>query len=89
MLTKEAILAADDLPREKVDVPEWGGEVYVRALTGAQMQPVEDAAAFHRRQQIFQRGLAGLADIRCRGLKRQVMAGRPFLQDRLFEFKTA
>lgn len=33
MLTKEAILTADDLPREKVNVPQWGGDVWVRALT--------------------------------------------------------
>jgi len=35
-LTKEAILAADDLPRRKVEVPEWGGDVYVRTMTGAE-----------------------------------------------------
>ena len=33
-LTKEQILTADDLPRETVEVPEWGGEVLVKALTG-------------------------------------------------------
>ena len=27
ILTKDAILAADDLPREIVPVPEWGGDV--------------------------------------------------------------
>lgn len=31
-LDKNAILSADDLPRESVSVPEWGGEVYVRSL---------------------------------------------------------
>ena len=34
MLTKQQILDADDLPREKVTVPEWGGDVLVRMLTG-------------------------------------------------------
>lgn len=34
-LTREQILLADDLPRELVDVPEWGGQVFVRALDGA------------------------------------------------------
>lgn len=33
MLTKEQILTAEDLPREKVEVPEWGGHVYVQTLT--------------------------------------------------------
>lgn len=35
-LTRDAILAADDLPAEEVDCPEWGGTVVVRGLTGAQ-----------------------------------------------------
>lgn len=34
-LSRDAILAARDLPGEVVSVPEWGGEVYVRALTSA------------------------------------------------------
>ena len=41
MLTREAILGADDLPREKVDVPEWGGAVYVRTMTGAERDKYE------------------------------------------------
>jgi CO/xanthine dehydrogenase FAD-binding subunit len=36
MLTREMILGADDLPKQEVAVPEWGGSVYVRALTGAE-----------------------------------------------------
>ncbi len=35
-LTKEEILAAQDLPAEDVDCPEWGGVLRVRGLTGAQ-----------------------------------------------------
>lgn len=35
MLSKEAILAADDRPTEEVSVPEWGGEVLVRGMSGA------------------------------------------------------
>lgn len=34
MLTKEEILRAQDIQTEKVPVPEWGGEVLVRGLTG-------------------------------------------------------
>lgn len=33
-LTKEQILAADDLPREEVQVPEWGGSVWIQAMDG-------------------------------------------------------
>lgn len=34
MLTRDQILAAEDLKRETVDVPEWGGSVIVRTMTG-------------------------------------------------------
>lgn len=33
-LNKEAILAASDLKQEIVNVPEWGGEVIIRTMTG-------------------------------------------------------
>lgn len=35
-LTRDAILAVDDLIREEVRMPEWGGTVWVRSLTGAE-----------------------------------------------------
>ncbi len=35
-LTRDEILGADDLKTESVDVPEWGGSVFVRELTGAE-----------------------------------------------------
>jgi hypothetical protein len=41
LLSKEAILAADDLPREIVSVPEWGGQVYVRTMTGTDRDAFE------------------------------------------------
>ena len=41
ILSKEAILAADDLPREKVNVPEWGGEVLVRTMSGTDRDAFE------------------------------------------------
>lgn len=33
-LTRAEILAADDLDLTPVEVPEWGGTVYVRSMTG-------------------------------------------------------
>lgn len=33
-LTKEAILAANDLKQEIINVPEWGGDVIIRTMTG-------------------------------------------------------
>lgn len=41
MLTREAILQAVDLLTEDVEVPEWGGIVRVRGLTGAERDRFE------------------------------------------------
>jgi hypothetical protein len=41
LLSKEAILQADDLPTEDVDVPEWHGTVRVRALSGKERDAFE------------------------------------------------
>jgi hypothetical protein len=41
ILTREAILAAQDISRELVEVPEWGGEVLVRGLTGQERDKFE------------------------------------------------
>lgn len=35
LLTKQAIIVAEDIPTERVPVPEWGGDVLVRGLTGS------------------------------------------------------
>lgn len=40
-LSKEAILGADDLPRELVNVPEWGGPVLVRTMSGTDRDAFE------------------------------------------------
>lgn len=36
MLTREQILAAPGVPAETVDVPEWGGTVGVRSMSGTE-----------------------------------------------------
>lgn len=41
MLTREQILQCDDLPKETVKVPEWGGEVQVRTMTGTDRDAFE------------------------------------------------
>ena len=43
MLSREAILKTDDLPRELVQVPEWGGDVYVSTLNGTQRDAFEQS----------------------------------------------
>jgi len=43
-LTREQILAAADIRREQVNVPEWGGSVWVRGLTAAERDLFDLAA---------------------------------------------
>ena len=58
MLTKEQILSSEDLTKEIVDVPEWGGEVYVRAMTGTERDAFEAS--------IVKDGGTNLANIRAK-----------------------
>lgn len=48
LLTRDAILQAQDLPTERVVVPEWNGEVLVRALTGAERDAFEQSIVEQR-----------------------------------------
>jgi hypothetical protein len=34
LLSREDILLAEDLKKERVEIPEWGGYVYVSTMTG-------------------------------------------------------
>lgn len=43
LLSRETILQAQDLPMERVPVPEWGGEVIVRGLTAAERDQFEQS----------------------------------------------
>jgi len=45
ILTKEAILTADDLKGERVEVPEWGGDVWVATLSGTDREKLEKRIA--------------------------------------------
>jgi hypothetical protein len=64
-LTRDMILEADDCPRERVEVPEWGGYVFVRTMTGSQRDAFESQAGntdlpFHVRMQNLRARLAAL-----------------------------
>jgi len=48
LLTRDAILQAQDLPTQDVEVPEWGGTVRVRALTGAERDAFEQSIVEQR-----------------------------------------
>jgi hypothetical protein len=41
LLTREAILGADDTRTGYVDVPEWGGRIKVRSLTGTERDALD------------------------------------------------
>lgn len=41
LLTREQILAAQDIRYDTVQVPEWGGEVRLRSMTGADRDEYE------------------------------------------------
>ncbi len=42
-LTRDAILRVEDLPLHEVAVPEWGGMVLIRAMTGGERDRFEAA----------------------------------------------
>lgn len=48
LLTKDQMLAADDIKSERVGVPEWGGDVMVRGLTGRQRDAWEASMSVRR-----------------------------------------
>jgi len=43
LLTKEQILAASDIKTKTVKVPEWGGEVSIKTMSGAERDGFEAA----------------------------------------------
>ena len=52
MLTKEKILGSDDIKKELVSVPEWGGDVYVRMMSGAERDNFEQKMGRKRKEHI-------------------------------------
>lgn len=63
MLTKTDVLGAEDITTRVVEVPEWGGSLTLRMMTGADRDEWENAAAQRRR------GEGKSASIDLRGLK--------------------
>ena len=41
MLSRDDILNADDLPYEDINVPEWGGDIRMRTMTGTERDAFE------------------------------------------------
>lgn len=57
MLSRDDILGADDLARELVHVEEWGGDVYVRCLTGAERAILQTGFEAFPEQDTLQRSM--------------------------------
>lgn len=51
LLDRNTILNALDLPQEKVTVPEWGGDVLVRGLNGAELDAIQKEFHMDRPQE--------------------------------------
>lgn len=41
LLSKNTILECNDLKNEKLEVPEWGGHVFIKVMTGAERDRFE------------------------------------------------
>jgi hypothetical protein len=61
MLTRDQILSADDRPRQTVPVPEWGGDVVIRTMSGAERTRYEEWLLRPREGETFARARALLA----------------------------
>ena len=53
-LTRDGIVSADDLPLERVEVPEWNGVVYMRVLTGKQRDEIEQLSTDRKAAKRFE-----------------------------------
>jgi hypothetical protein len=49
LLSKDQIFNVNDIPVEDVSVPEWGGEVRVRGLTGTERDRFESDSLMNRK----------------------------------------
>jgi hypothetical protein len=61
MLTRDQILSADDLQKVPLFIEEWGGEVYVRTMTGSERDAYEMRMVADREKG---GGVTGIHDIR-------------------------
>jgi hypothetical protein len=48
LLSKDAILKAQDMVTEEVPVPEWGGSVLLRTISGTQRDSFEDKSMIQK-----------------------------------------
>jgi len=48
LLTRDAILEAHDIEIERIDVPEWGGHIFVKGMSGVERDKFEAAIVEQR-----------------------------------------
>lgn len=74
-LSRDDILKADDSAPVEVDVPEWGGSVLVRGMTGKERDEFETAARLQqgRRGEMQPAGPAALVNVRAKLVARCVV----------------
>ena len=69
-LTRDAILASQDIQVEQVEVPEWGGMVMVRGMSGTERDAFEDSliskATGNRKQRRKEPTKLDLANVRAK-----------------------
>ena len=63
MLTRDQILAVDDRPSEKVSVPEWGGDVYVKTYGGDERDSFEQSIIVEEKTNLI--GVRAKLCVRC------------------------
>jgi hypothetical protein len=76
VLTRETILARTELGRQEVPVPEWGGSVYVREISGRDRDRFEASLVDKSKPEMFDNARARfVAIVACDA------AGKPLFSD--------
>jgi len=57
LLTKSDILKADDLKKEKIEVKEWGGHVFIRSMTSTERDAIEQSLYSGEGEKVNTKGL--------------------------------
>lgn len=64
-LSRDDVLKAEDLTTEEVEVPEWGGSVLVRGMTGRERDEFESSAMDQRSGRVNYANTRAKIAIRC------------------------
>ena len=81
ILSKQDIVQAQDIVLEKVEVPEWGGAVYVRSISAKERGLIEEGAAKYKEQKGKDGSFARTFTVRLAGLAICDELGVPFFKE--------